>query len=60
MQGDTRYSEEATAIVTHDQSEMKSIPVMRLEEVENAAWHVEVIAIDEGQFLPGTYRELRT
>ena len=41
--------------MTHDQSEMKSLPVMRLEEVENAAWHVDVIAIDEGQFLPGMW-----
>ena len=53
MQGDTRYNEEAAAVVTHDHSEMRSIPVLRLEEVENAAWHVDVIAIDEGQFLPG-------
>ena len=41
--------------MTHDQSEMKSLPVIRLEEVENAAWHVDVIAIDEGQFLPGMW-----
>ena len=51
-QGDTRYGSAGT-ITTHDQADMPAHPVLRLEEVDNAAWHHDVIAIDEGQFLPG-------
>lgn len=42
--------------MTHDQADMPSHPVRMLEEVDNAAWHHDVIAIDEGQFLPGMCR----
>ncbi|KAK9802022.1 hypothetical protein WJX73_002313 [Symbiochloris irregularis] len=50
-QGDTRYGS-AHTVTTHDQVELPSHPVSRCEEVDNAAWHHDVIAIDEGQFLP--------
>ena len=40
-------------MTTHDLAEMHALPVMCLAEVQNAAPGHDVIAIDEGQFLPG-------
>lgn len=53
LQGDTRYNAEGTAVTTHDLAEMHALPVMSLAEAQNAAPGHDVIAIDEGQFLPG-------
>ncbi len=50
--GDTRYGQEPV-LSTHDKVHMAAKSVATLSEVENAAWHYDVIAIDEGQFFPG-------
>ena len=53
--GDTRYGQEAV-LSTHDQLHMTAKSVATLGEVENAVWHYDVVAIDEGQFFPGKPR----
>ena len=40
-------------ITTHDKTCMKSKAVFCLQEAENEVWQYAVVAIDEGQFLPG-------
>lgn len=50
--GDTRYSE-APVLSIHDNVHMAAKSVLMLSELENAAWHYDMIAIDEGQFFPG-------
>jgi len=50
--GDTRYGPEPT-LSTHNNVHMDAKSVLTLGEMENAAWHYDVIAIDEGQFFPG-------
>ncbi len=50
--GDTRYGLEPM-LSTHDNVHMDAKSVLTLGEMENAAWHYDVIAIDEGQFFPG-------
>ncbi|KAL0055305.1 hypothetical protein WJX82_010437 [Trebouxia sp. C0006] len=49
--GDTRYGPEPT-LSTHNNVHMDAKSVLTLGEMENAAWHYDVIAIDEGQFFP--------
>ena len=53
--GDIRYGQEAV-LSTHDQLHMAAKSVATLGEVENAVWHYDVVAIDEGQFFPGKPR----
>ena len=50
--GDNRCNEDPV-LSTHDQTQMSAKSVCTLSEVANAAWHYDVIAIDEGQFFPG-------
>ncbi|KAL0023818.1 hypothetical protein WJX77_007908 [Trebouxia sp. C0004] len=47
--GDARYGLEPV-LSTHDDVHMAAKSVLTLGEMENAAWHYDVIAIDEGQF----------
>lgn len=49
--GDIRYGQEAV-LSTHDQLHMAAKSVATLGEDENAVWHYNVVAIDEGQFFP--------
>lgn len=49
--GDTRYGLEPV-LSTHDDVHMAAKLVLTLGEMENAAWHYDVIAIDEGRFFP--------
>ena len=53
--GDNRYTEDPV-LSTHDHSHMAAKAVSALVEISNAAWHYDVIAIDEGQFFPGEHR----
>jgi len=49
---DTRYTPEA-AVVTHDRVTETSMCVSHLNELDTAVWNAaDVIAIDEGQFMP--------
>lgn len=48
---DTRYSRDN--MVTHDRTEIRALPATALQQVENSVWSYEVVAIDEGQFMPG-------
>ena len=50
--GDNRFTEDPV-LSTHDQIHMAAKSVNTLSEIANAAWHYDVIAIDEGQFFPG-------
>lgn len=52
--GDNRYTEDPL-LSTHDQTRMAAKAVSALVEIANAAWHYDVIAIDEGQFFPGEH-----
>ena len=52
--GDNRYTEDPL-LSTHDHTRMAAKAVSALAEVANAAWHYDVIAIDEGQFFPGEH-----
>ncbi len=52
MQGDDRYAE-AGNVVTHDLTQLKAVPVETLAEAQNRIWQYDVIAVDEGQFMPG-------
>ena len=52
--GDIRYGQDAV-MSTHDKVNMTAKSAELLAEVENAAWHYDVIAIDEGQFFPGVF-----
>ncbi|KAK9847843.1 hypothetical protein WJX84_008264 [Apatococcus fuscideae] len=49
--GDARYAE-AGNVVTHDLTQLKAHPVETLEEAHNRVWQYDVIAVDEGQFMP--------
>lgn len=49
--GDNRFTEDPV-LSTHDQIHMAAKSVNTLSEIANAAWHYDVIAIDEGQFFP--------
>lgn len=51
--GDTRYGQEPV-LTTHDMVHMVAKSVTALSEADNAAWHYDVIAVDEGQFFPGS------
>ncbi|KAL3132956.1 hypothetical protein ABBQ38_006868 [Trebouxia sp. C0009 RCD-2024] len=48
---DNRYTEDPL-LSTHDHTRMAAKAVSALAEIANAAWHYDVIAIDEGQFFP--------
>ncbi|KAK9859844.1 hypothetical protein WJX84_011306 [Apatococcus fuscideae] len=50
--GDVRYAE-AGNVVTHDLTQLKAHPVEMLAEAHNRIWQYDVIAVDEGQFMPG-------
>ena len=50
--GDTRYGQEAL-LTTHDMAYMAAKSVSALTEADNAVWHYDVVAVDEGQFFPG-------
>ena len=52
LQGDARYAE-AGNVVTHDLTQLKAHPVETLGEAHNRVWQYDVIAVDEGQFMPG-------
>ena len=52
LQGDARYAE-AGHVVTHDLTQLKAHPVETLGEAHNRVWQYDVIAVDEGQFMPG-------
>lgn len=52
---DNRYTEDPL-LSTHDHTRMAAKAVSALAEIANAAWHYDVIAIDEGQFFPGEHR----
>lgn len=50
--GDTRYGQEQS-LTTHDMVHMTAKSVGALTEADNAVWHYDVVAVDEGQFFPG-------
>ena len=54
--GDIRYGQDS-ALSTHDKVNMTAKSAELLTEIENAAWHYDVIAIDEGQFFSGNASE---